>query len=514
MSYCIPWIPPVWVSPRTARALDVAMSGSGGVERGALEALTHALPHGSSVGAFSRAEAGRAAGRLPKYLEQTAANPQNPADKIKEYKGQSWTLRGSKYVSGSSNSKTGAVDGTWVSVKVTCVDCELKRSGMCYVLAGQTKNVNDALDKAASKISATQVSLDEAAVIDGAYRGGAIPSGTVLRVHMGGDTSTVEGARAIAASIARWKARGGKTAYTYTHAWRRVPRAAFGPLSVLASLDPSDLPKRAPAAALAQGYGSFTLLVHPTLWAKNMRFDTTGSLSFQTFEHPDPAAAETGYTFLPCPAQRPVDTASYHDAAVWKRTYLAFFLGLITEKPKNRETLKRLVDRLLGPVRYERDPSFKVRVRGETGARDEPAILPVYSEKQEAMLRMYQERLVEFVRDPRLHKRSLEQPKYLSWAELFRAVRLKMRWVFDEERTTCEECTACFSDRALGERRQAVAFRPDKSSGGYARIDKNLSGAHAIAGVYSALPADLPSWQSAPATTRAKAKTGRATSRR
>ena len=58
-----------------------------------------------------------------------------------------------------------------------------------------------------------------------------------LRVHVGGDSQTVPGTQLIAAVVADWMRRGGKLAWSYTHAWFKVPRAAWGPVSVLASVD-------------------------------------------------------------------------------------------------------------------------------------------------------------------------------------------------------------------------------------------------------------------------------------
>ncbi|MFO0663002.1 MAG: hypothetical protein U0174_03570 [Polyangiaceae bacterium] len=67
-----------------------------------------------------------------------------------------------------------------------------------------------------------------------------------LRIHYSGDSATSETARIVSAACATWP---GPT-WTYSHAWREVARADWGPVSVLASVD---LPEHA-HEAMARGY--------------------------------------------------------------------------------------------------------------------------------------------------------------------------------------------------------------------------------------------------------------------
>jgi hypothetical protein len=71
-----------------------------------------------------------------------------------------------------------------------------------------------------------------------------------LRLHVSGDASTPEAASILADAARRWQARGGGPAWSFTHAWREVPRWAWRGVSVLASVDRTADGR----AALARGY--------------------------------------------------------------------------------------------------------------------------------------------------------------------------------------------------------------------------------------------------------------------
>lgn len=151
----------------------------------------------------------------------------------------------------------GAVSTTYASIKASCPEsCELRTSGECYAQNGMVGFVVKRLDKATEGHAPLETAIEEAAAIDGAFKGGAVPQdgakgGRDLRLHTSGDCSTVEAAEIVGAAAARWVARGGGDVWTYTHAWRDVPRSAWGEaVSVLASIDKvEDI-----AAAQAQGY--------------------------------------------------------------------------------------------------------------------------------------------------------------------------------------------------------------------------------------------------------------------
>jgi hypothetical protein len=94
--------------------------------------------------------------------------------------------------------------------------------------------------------SALDCARAEAAEID------ALPDGgRDLRLHVVGDCPTNGAARIVAAACARYVARGGGSVWTYTHAWRKVHRASWGSVSVLASCENLDQAREAAARGYA-----------------------------------------------------------------------------------------------------------------------------------------------------------------------------------------------------------------------------------------------------------------------
>ena len=181
------------------------------------------------------------------------------------------------------------VSTTDTSIAATCTDrCPFKTSG-CYIPAGLTKARAARLDLAAVGLTADQVIAQEVELIDLAFGSGRIPrdgghrgrDGRDLRLHVGGDAGTTRGARLLAGAAARWAARGGGRAWTFTHLWRDIPRAAWGPISVLASVESHD------DIEVARKAGYAAAIVVPELTSKKP-FSLPGS----TFK------------IMPCPAEK------------------------------------------------------------------------------------------------------------------------------------------------------------------------------------------------------------------
>lgn len=130
---------------------------------------------------------------------------------------------------------------TYVSIASTCPDsCAFKASG-CFAKAGSTHLTMAGLNRAALGRTALEVTLAEAAAIDALMprrvaQDGA-KGGRDLRLHVGGEVSCTEGARALAGAAVRWRARGGGVVWSFTHRWRTIARVAWGPISVLASCE-------------------------------------------------------------------------------------------------------------------------------------------------------------------------------------------------------------------------------------------------------------------------------------
>lgn len=140
------------------------------------------------------------------------------------------------------------VSATDVSIQATCSDsCPFKGApgadGGCYVDAGFTAIKAERLDDAAWGLTSIEVIAEEARQIQQSFGGKGIPQdgakgGRDLRLHVGGDAGSAEGARLLAKAARDWKSRGGGSIWTFTHDWKRIPRTAWGEaISVLASVE-------------------------------------------------------------------------------------------------------------------------------------------------------------------------------------------------------------------------------------------------------------------------------------
>jgi hypothetical protein len=152
-------------------------------------------------------------------------------------------MNGASYVSESGNAKimgTKKVDATYASIKSSCPKtCPLMGEG-CYAELGHTGIHVKRLDEQADGLSPLQVARAEANAIDESYKGGPVPSGRDLRIHVSGDCRTIAGARLVNKAVGRWKKRGGGNAWSYTHAFRNVHRDNWSNVSILASIDTVD----------------------------------------------------------------------------------------------------------------------------------------------------------------------------------------------------------------------------------------------------------------------------------
>lgn len=134
----------------------------------------------------------------------------------------------------SKNDKIGEISATYASIDGSCPsDCAQKGAG-CYAQAGNV-GIHSARLNAANKVrsrqDAREVAREEARQISAAIEAGK--DVRPLRLHVSGDCRTPSAAKALSKVAGKWRAG----AYTYTHAWHKVPRAAWGNVSVLASVD-------------------------------------------------------------------------------------------------------------------------------------------------------------------------------------------------------------------------------------------------------------------------------------
>lgn len=168
--------------------------------------------------------------------------------------------------------------------------CPLLGAG-CYAEGGRVAMVGARLERTKG-VRAIDIAREEAAAIDAAYQGGRVPRGWGLRLHVSGDARTVGAARVLARAASRWIARGGARPWSYSHAWRAVLREAWGPVSVLASLERASQAEE----ARAQGYAPALVVA-----------------SF-----PAPSWREAGVLWIACPAQTARGATCAECRACWR----------------------------------------------------------------------------------------------------------------------------------------------------------------------------------------------------
>jgi hypothetical protein len=193
-------------------------------------------------------------------------------------------MKGALYVSDSQNEKISGkskVDATYVSIKKTCSDtCPFRKDSSCYAMNSFVAITVKRMDRRARNYSPLQLARSEAKAIDEAYKGKSFPKDRDLRLHVSGDSRTLAGTRLINNAIKRWKKRGGRAAWTYTHSWNHVPREEWSNVSVLASIESTSQV----AEVRRQGYAPAIVVPHHP---SNKTFVLDGSDT----------------KFIPCPAQ-------------------------------------------------------------------------------------------------------------------------------------------------------------------------------------------------------------------
>ena len=134
-------------------------------------------------------------------------------------------------------------------------ECPLLRNG-CYAEAGyvgiHTWRLNNA-GEATPDANAREEAKAIRALPDD-------PKAALLRLHVVGDCSTPTAASTVAAAAEEWQVRNNAPAYAYTHAWRRVPHAAWRGVSVLASCETLEETR----AAMGAGYGAALVVAEHT----------------------------------------------------------------------------------------------------------------------------------------------------------------------------------------------------------------------------------------------------------
>lgn len=169
------------------------------------------------------------------------------------------------------------VSATYLPVQQTCPrSCPFRGHG-CMAQSGYTGRSVRRLEALAKGLDGWELARLEARAIDRLcvrgvpQDGGRDGTGSRdLRLHVSGDVTITAGARALAAAVRRWQRRGGGSAWTFTHAWKTIAREAWGPISVLASVEaPRD-------AELARARG-YTPAITVRSFPSESRFRLRGS---------------------------------------------------------------------------------------------------------------------------------------------------------------------------------------------------------------------------------------------
>jgi hypothetical protein len=136
----------------------------------------------------------------------------------------------------SKNSKLGAnISATYASIEKTCPDsCGLKGKG-CYAQTGYVGITNARLNKSGQS-DPSRIAREEAILIDQSFDSKSA-GGKIIRLHVSGDSRTRKGTTYLANAAKRFLQKGGEFVYSYTHAWKTVPRKFWGKVSIMASCD-------------------------------------------------------------------------------------------------------------------------------------------------------------------------------------------------------------------------------------------------------------------------------------
>lgn len=156
-------------------------------------------------------------------------------------------------ITDTNNRKIGDIACTYLPIKQTCPEsCALKDNG-CYAQVGYVGFHMRRLEKKTENMKAYDIIRKEAREI---AAHGPSAGGKALRLHISGDAKTEKTANLLRDAAKKWNGK----VFTYTHAWRDVPRDAWGSVSVLASVENL----RQASEAIDAGYTpAVTVATHP-----------------------------------------------------------------------------------------------------------------------------------------------------------------------------------------------------------------------------------------------------------
>jgi len=166
-------------------------------------------------------------------------------------------------VAKSTSSKTGHVAATYAPIQSCPETCPFIDGG-CYAQHGHCGIHLRRLNKNAKNQNKTRP-IDIARIEAQAIR--ELKSDLPLRLHVVGDCKTPRAARIIADASNEYTLRTGQKVWTYTHAWKTIPREHWGSVSVLASCETIEDAKY----AMERGYAACMVRAKPFSHAFNYK---------------------------------------------------------------------------------------------------------------------------------------------------------------------------------------------------------------------------------------------------
>lgn len=155
----------------------------------------------------------------------------------------------------SQNSKTGFVSATYAPIQTCPSTCCFLNKG-CYAQFGHTgihlAKINKEVRNRKIK-TIIDIAKEEAKEI-------SLLSGTKpLRLHIVGDCKTSKAAEILSRAAKDYSEKNNQPVWTYTHAWREIPRNKWGDISVLASCETLEECKY----AMKRGYAASIVRLKP-----------------------------------------------------------------------------------------------------------------------------------------------------------------------------------------------------------------------------------------------------------
>lgn len=158
-------------------------------------------------------------------------------------------------VNKSQNSKTGPVSCTYAPIQSCPNTCPFMNRG-CYAQHGHSgihlRRINK-VAKATKKTRPIDIARAEAKAIRN------LSSGLPLRLHVVGDCRTPRAARIVSRAAEDYMGQHKQKVWTYTHAWKDIPRENWGNISVLASCETLEDAKY----AMQRGYAACMVRAKP-----------------------------------------------------------------------------------------------------------------------------------------------------------------------------------------------------------------------------------------------------------